>query len=77
MKCLIKFQFLVRFYFNPFMIFVYTNDDSKILRNTSLIFWNINIIYLKMFSKIANIVNITKNECLFRPVLKVFSKIYL
>jgi hypothetical protein len=38
MKYLIKFQFLVRFYFNLFIIFVYANDDSKILRNTFPIF---------------------------------------
>jgi hypothetical protein len=37
MKCFIKLQFFVRFYFSLFIIFVYTNDDSKILRNTSLI----------------------------------------
>jgi hypothetical protein len=33
MKCLIKLQFLVRFCFSPFIIFVYINDDSKVLRN--------------------------------------------
>jgi hypothetical protein len=37
MKCFVKFQFLVRFYFSSFIIFVYTDDDSKILRNMSLI----------------------------------------
>jgi hypothetical protein len=58
------------------MIFVYTDDDNKILRNTSSISWNIDTIYSKIVSKIANIVNITKSEYLFRPVLKVFSKIY-
>jgi hypothetical protein len=59
------------------MIFVCANDDSKILRNTFSISWNINIIYSKMVSKIANIVNIIKGECLFRSVLKVFSEVCL
>jgi hypothetical protein len=30
-----------------------------------------------MVSKIANIINIIKNEYFFRLVLKVFSKVYL
>jgi hypothetical protein len=30
-----------------------------------------------MISEIANIVNIIKDKYLFRPVLKVFSEIYL
>jgi hypothetical protein len=77
MKCLIKFQFLVRFCIGPFIIFVYINDDSKILRNTSSIFWYINTIYSKIVSEIANIVSIIKGEYLFRLVLKVFSKICL
>jgi hypothetical protein len=77
MKCLVKLQFLVRFCVGPFIIFVYTDDDSKILRNTSSISWNINTIYSKVISEIANIVSIIKGECLFRPVLKVFSKVCL
>jgi hypothetical protein len=77
MKYFIKFQFFVRFYFSPFIIFVCINDDNKILRNTFPIFRNINIIYSKIVSEIANIVSIIKNEYLFRPVLKVFSEIYL
>jgi hypothetical protein len=59
------------------MIFVYINDDSKILRNAFSISWNINIICSKVVSEIANIVNITKSEYLFRPVLKIFSEICL
>jgi hypothetical protein len=76
MECLIKFQFLVRFCVGSFIIFVCTNDDSKVFRNTSPISRNINTIYSKMVSKIANIINIIKSECLFRPVLKIFSEIY-
>jgi hypothetical protein len=59
------------------MIFVYTNDNSKIFRNTSLISRNIDIIYSKVVSKIADIVSIAKSEYLFYSVLKVFSKICL
>jgi hypothetical protein len=77
MKCFIKLQFLVRFCVGPFIIFVYADDDSKILRNTSFISRNINIICSKVVSEIANIVSIIKSECLFRPVLKVFSEICL
>jgi hypothetical protein len=77
MECLIKFQFLVRFCVGLFMIFVCTDDDSKIFRNTFPISWYINIICSKMVSKIADIVSITKSECLFCLVLKVFSEICL
>jgi hypothetical protein len=77
MEYFVKFQFLVRFCFSPFIIFVCINDDSKVFRNTSSISRNINIICSKMVSEIANIVNIIKNECFFRLVLKVFSKICL
>jgi hypothetical protein len=75
MECLIELQFLVYFYFGPFIIFVYINDNSKILRNASFISRNINIICSKIVSKIADIVSIAKSEYLFRPVLKVFSKV--
>jgi hypothetical protein len=77
MEYLIKFQFLVRLCIGPFIIFVYTDDDSKILRNTSPISWYINIIYSKIVSEFTNIINIIKNKYLFRLILKVFSKIYL
>jgi hypothetical protein len=66
-KYLIKLQCLVRFCVDPFIILIYTNDDSKIFRNTSFISWYINIIYSKMVSKIANIVNIIKSECVRAP----------
>jgi hypothetical protein len=59
------------------MIFVYTDDDSKIFRNTFPIFWNINIICSKVVLEIANIVNIIKGKYLFRLILKIFSKVYL
>jgi hypothetical protein len=77
MECFVKLQFLVRFCFSLFIIFVCIDDDNKIFRNTSFIFWNINIIYSKVVSEIANIVNIIKSEYLFRPVLKVFSEVCL
>jgi hypothetical protein len=77
MEYFVEFQFLVRFCVGLFIIFVYIDDDSKILRNTFFIFWYINIICSKMVSEIANIVSIIKGEYLFRPVLKVFSEIYL
>jgi hypothetical protein len=59
------------------MIFVYINDNSKILRNASSISRNINIICSKIVSKIADIISIIKSEYFFRLILKVFSKIYL
>jgi hypothetical protein len=75
MECFVKFQFLVRFCFSLFMIFVCVDDDSKVLCNTSPISRNIDIICSKMVSEITNIVSIIKGECLFRLVLKIFSKV--
>jgi hypothetical protein len=77
MEYFIKFQFLVRFCFNPFIIFVYTDDNNKIFRNASPISRNINIIYSKMVSKIADIISIIKSKYFFRLVLKIFSEVCL
>jgi hypothetical protein len=55
MEYLVKFQFLVRFCVDLFIILICINDDSKIFRNTSFISWYINIIYSKMVSEITNI----------------------